>query len=256
MSLDSQIGADLRIGFVRQRMAQILNGDLASYSPLPSMPDDLDDIASGLNQIAERLDHYASSSAQIEKHSQGILDVMFAAAAQDYTMRAPVTDQDTVLDALATGLNMLLEELAANQEAAISLREEIIRSQEAAIRELSTPLIPITESVLILPLIGSVDSRRAHHIFERILHGVAEFRAHTVIVDITGVAVVDTQVASVLLNAARAVQLLGAQVILTGIRPEVAQTLVGLGVNMRDIVTRGTLQAGIEYATQTARFGG
>ncbi|NTV64638.1 MAG: STAS domain-containing protein, partial [Oscillochloris sp.] len=114
--------------------------------------------------------------------------------------------------------------------------------------ELSTPLLPLANRVLALPLVGTIDSTRAQQVIETLLHGVAEHQASTTIIDITGVHVVDTQVANALIHAAQAVKLLGAQVILTGIRPEVAQTLVSLGTNLGDIVTRGTLQEGIAYA--------
>lgn len=129
-------------------------------------------------------------------------------------------------------------------------QEEIIRVQEAHLRELSTPLIPISDDILAMPLIGSIDSQRAQQLIGVLLQGVSELHARVVILDITGVVVVDTQVANSLLHAAQAVQLLGAQVILTGIRPEVAQTLVGLGVDLRGIVTRATLQGGIAYAME------
>jgi rsbT co-antagonist protein RsbR len=131
------------------------------------------------------------------------------------------------------------------EEERIQMQAEIIASQQAALNELSTPLIPITESVVVLPLIGAVDSRRARQVMETLLEGVAERNATTAIIDITGVSVVDTQVANALLQAALAVRLLGARVILTGIRPEVAQTLVGLGVDLSGIDTRATLQDGI-----------
>ncbi len=124
----------------------------------------------------------------------------------------------------------------------------MIAAQQAALRELSTPLIPITEGVVAMPLIGSIDSGRAQLVIETLLSGVASLRAETTILDITGVPVVDTQVANALLRAAQAVKLLGARVILTGIRPEVAQTLVGLGVDLSGIITRGTLQDGIAEA--------
>lgn len=130
----------------------------------------------------------------------------------------------------------------------IALQEQVIVAQQQALRELSTPLIPLTDSVVVMPLIGSVDSRRAQQIVDTLLDGVAESRASTAIIDITGVPVVDTQVASALLQAAQAVRLLGANVMLTGIRPEVAQTLVGLGVDMSGITTRSTLQSAIAEA--------
>lgn len=129
-----------------------------------------------------------------------------------------------------------------------ALQEQIISAQQAALRELSTPIIPISAGVIALPLIGSIDSNRAQFVLEALLGGVAEQRAHTAILDITGVQVVDTQVANALLRAAQAVKLLGAEVMITGIRPEVAQTLVGLGLDMSAITTLGTLQSGIARA--------
>jgi len=100
----------------------------------------------------------------------------------------------------------------------------------------------------VMPLIGSMDSRRAQQVMDTLLHGVAETKATNVILDITGVSVVDTQVANTFIRAAQAVKLLGAQVMITGIRPEVAQTLIGLGVDLSEIVTSSSLQVGIATA--------
>lgn len=136
------------------------------------------------------------------------------------------------------------------QEEYAALQQQIIEVQRAALQELSAPLLPISESVLVLPLIGSIDSRRAQQVMETLLEGVATYRADVAIVDITGVQVVDTQVANALIQAAQAVQLLGAQVVLTGIGPTMAQTLVSLGADLSSIVTRGNLQSGIAYATR------
>jgi rsbT co-antagonist protein RsbR len=127
-------------------------------------------------------------------------------------------------------------------------QEETIRAQQAMLAELSTPLIPLNEQVMVMPLIGAVDSARAQQVLETLLQGIAGSGAQVAILDITGVAVVDTQVANALIRAAQAVKLLGAQVVLTGIRPEVAQTLVGLGADLSGIVTRSNLQSGIAYA--------
>jgi anti-anti-sigma regulatory factor len=133
-----------------------------------------------------------------------------------------------------------------------ALQEQVIAIQAAALAELSTPLIPVNESTLVMPLIGAVDSRRVQQIMGVLLSGVAESNAASVILDITGVPVVDTQVANALFHAAQAVKLLGAQVILTGIRPEVAQTLVGLGVELNNLITRSRLQDGIAYALRSS----
>jgi rsbT co-antagonist protein RsbR len=130
----------------------------------------------------------------------------------------------------------------------IQLQEAIIQAQAVALAELSTPLIPITDQVMVMPLIGTLDSRRMQQVFDTLLQGMASSQAQVAILDITGVSVVDTQVANVLVRVAQAVQLLGAQVVLTGIRPEVAQTLVGLGIDLGSMVTRSSLQSGITYA--------
>jgi rsbT co-antagonist protein RsbR len=185
---------------------------------------------------------------EVEQRGNELLDVMMRVAALDYTTRAPVRDDDTVFDALAVGLNMLIDELMAEQEKRARLQEDIIQAQAAALRELSTPLIPVSDDVLAMPLIGAVDSTRARDVLDKLLTGLGASRAHTVILDITGVPLVDTQVANVLIRAAQAAQLLGAQVVLTGMRPEVAQTVVGLGINLDSLVTRSSLQTGIAYA--------
>lgn len=130
----------------------------------------------------------------------------------------------------------------------IRLQEEIIRVQAAAIDELSTPLIPLSKNVVAMPLVGSIDTRRAQQVLETLLEGISASGAEYAILDITGVPVVDTQVASALIRASMAVKLLGAEVILTGIRPEVAQTLVGIGMHFDQIVTRSNLESGIAYA--------
>ncbi len=134
------------------------------------------------------------------------------------------------------------------EEERVELQQQVIEAQQAALRELSTPLIPVSDDVLVMPLIGSIDSQRAQLVLETLLQGVADSRASAVILDITGVQVVDTQVANAILRAAQSVKLLGAKVIITGIRPEVAQTLVTLGADLSNIVTLGTLQSGIAYA--------
>ena len=127
-------------------------------------------------------------------------------------------------------------------------QEELIKAQALAIEELSTPLIPITDDILVMPLIGMMDSVRAKQVMTSLLDGLATSRGKFAILDITGVPVVDTAVANAILRAAHAARLLGTEVILTGIRPEVAQTLVHIDANLQNITTRGTLQSGISYA--------
>lgn len=130
----------------------------------------------------------------------------------------------------------------------LAIQQQIIEAQRDMLHELSTPLIPLNEQVVIMPLIGTIDSKRSQQIMETLLEGVAQQQAELVIVDITGVEAVDTQVAQALVGAAQAVKLLGARVMLTGIQPRIAQMLVSLGVDLSTIETRASLQKGIAEA--------
>jgi PAS domain S-box-containing protein len=163
------------------------------------------------------------------------------------TTKVPLRDpQGQVFRLVGRGQDITERKIAEAERQ--RLQAELIGAQQAALQELSTPLIPISDRVLVMPLIGRIDTRRASQVLEILLQGIQTQGADLAIIDITGVNVVDTQVAHALIQAARAVKLLGAQVVLTGLRPEVAQTLVGLGVDLSGIVTRGTLQSGIAYA--------
>ena len=117
-----------------------------------------------------------------------------------------------------------------------------------AIQELSTPIIPLYTGVLAVPLVGRVDGQRAQTLTEAMLEAIAREQAEIVLLDITGVAVVDTNVANHLMQTARAAALLGSQVVLVGISAEVAQTLVQLGLDLGQLVTLSNLQSGLEYA--------
>jgi anti-anti-sigma regulatory factor len=118
----------------------------------------------------------------------------------------------------------------------------------ALVEELSTPVIPIFEDTIALPLVGGIDSRRAQRITADLLEGISQRRAKIAIIDITGVPAVDTAVVNSLTQAVQAAELMGCQVVLTGIRPEIAHTLVILGVDLGEVVTLRNLQSGIEYA--------
>ena len=146
------------------------------------------------------------------------------------------------------------QEQVAALEAEITSQLEIIQAQNAMLDELSVPVIQVWQDILLLPLVGAIESRRAAQVMENLLESVGRIGAQIVIIDITGVAVVDTSVASYLIRAVQATQLLGCQSILVGISPEIAQTLVGLGVDFSRIITRATLQNGLEYALKRLNY--
>jgi rsbT co-antagonist protein RsbR len=130
----------------------------------------------------------------------------------------------------------------------VQQRERIIREQQEAIRELSTPVLQVRERLLILPIIGVIDPQRARQLTEQLLRGIRATRAKVVVIDITGVAAMDASVANHLVQTVEAARLLGAMVIVTGLSPEIAQTLVNIGVDLGKMNTVGDLQGGIEEA--------
>ncbi|XXT15962.1 PAS domain-containing protein [Sorangium sp. So ce429] len=171
-----------------------------------------------------------------------------------FTVKFPIHDERGE----PIGLGGIVTEITSLRRAEAdrsALQEKIIASQQAALRELSTPLIPLADKVVAMPLVGTIDSARAEQIMETLLAGISGQSAHTAILDITGVRAVDTLVADALTRTARAAQLLGTRVVLTGVRPEVAQTLVTLGVDLSGITTLSTLQSGIAHALRHAPGG-
>lgn len=142
----------------------------------------------------------------------------------------------------------------AAEEARAGLAEQLatVEAQRQVIQELSVPILPVGPDTLVLPLVGALDSTRAQLLLERALDSVASQGARVLILDVTGVAVLDTAVARALLQVAAGARLLGAEATLVGIRPEVAQTLVGLGADLDSIKTHGTLASSLA-ARQGAR---
>jgi anti-anti-sigma factor len=143
----------------------------------------------------------------------------------------------------------LIMALAESNLAQRRLQEETIANQRDIIQELSTPIIPINDQVLVMPMIGTIDSMRAQTTMSTMLQAIERSQAKVLLLDITGVPVIDTAVANYLLLSAQAARLLGVQVVLVGVKPEVAQTIVQLGIDLSSMVTKSTLQFGLEYAT-------
>ena len=149
-------------------------------------------------------------------------------------------------------LGQVIERRRAEGEQAC-LREQIVRAQDELLAELSTPLIPLTREIVLMPIIGAVDAKRARRMIDALLRGLEQTRSPVAIIDITGVAVVDEHVANTLLQSAQSARLLGTDVILTGIRAGVARSLVRLGVDLSSVNTRKTLHEGIALAHQHLR---
>jgi rsbT co-antagonist protein RsbR len=159
-------------------------------------------------------------------------------------------------------LNRVLDsyEPAANRIAVtvgvsfVEERERVINEQQESIRELSTPVLQVRDRLLILPIIGVLDSPRARQLTEQLLAAIRDNRAAVVVIDITGVATIDRTVANHLVQTVEASRLMGASTILTGLSPEIAQTLVDLGVDLGMMRTVGDLQGGLEEAERLAGY--
>src|SRR5213075_524310 len=150
-----------------------------------------------------------------------------------------------ILDSYEPAANRIANTVAVGF---VEERERIIRQQQEAIRELSTPVLQVRERLLILPIIGLIDSQRARQLTEQLLRGIRSNRAKVVVVDITGVPTIDSTVANHMVQTVEASRLMGASVIITGLSSDIAQTLVTLGVDLSKMNAVGDLQGGIEEA--------
>ena len=150
-----------------------------------------------------------------------------------------------VLDAYEPAANRIANTVAVSF---VEERERIIRQQQDSIRELSTPVLPVREQLLILPIIGILDTERARQLTEQLLTGIRTHRARVVVIDVTGAPEVDEAVANHLVRTVDASRLMGASVIITGLSPKIAQTLVTIGVDLSKMHTIGDLQGGLEEA--------
>jgi rsbT co-antagonist protein RsbR len=202
----------------------------------------------------EALQHYARDLSEriiprgVETHEVvGIVlllrDVLARSLFQKYQRDFGLLNR--VLDAYEPAANRIANTVAVSF---VEERERVIRQQQDAIRELSTPVLPVRERLLILPIIGVLDEQRARQLTEQLLTGIRTHRAKVVVMDITGAPDVDATVANHLVQTVDASRLMGASVIITGLSPEIAQTLVTIGVDLSKMNTIGDLQGGLEEA--------
>ncbi|WP_437620230.1 PAS domain-containing protein [Sorangium sp. So ce1151] len=146
------------------------------------------------------------------------------------------------------GISADITERVRAEEQNLRLHEQMFRVREETLRSISTPLLPIAAGVLVMPLVGNMTRERADQVIEVLLHGISDQQARIALLDVTGMPEAGAEVTDALVRAARSARLLGAEVVITGIRPSVAQALVGLEADLGGIVTKGTLERGVAYA--------
>ena len=163
-------------------------------------------------------------------------------------------NSDAIADEIWLATNLLDKLGLWTTEAYQKTREEVIMRQQEELLELSTPVVKLWEGILALPLIGTLDSARTQIVMESLLQKIVETGSEFAIIDITGVPTVDTLVAQHLLKTVAAARLMGTDCIISGIRPQIAQTIVHLGVDLSDVVTKGTLADAFVMALERTGF--
>jgi anti-anti-sigma regulatory factor len=191
----------------------------------------------------------------LDRFGSALRDALNSSLDREEELRGIRASLESTVAERTAELQAALGETQTRAEEQARLLAEI-EQQRVMIKDLSVPVIPISTKTLVMPLVGALDSTRLRHLQEQSLQALQRSTARTLVLDITGVPVVDSQVAQGLLMTVRSARLLGADVILVGIRPEVAQTLVGLGIELRDIATFSDLQSALaRIPSETARNG-
>lgn len=196
-----------------------------------------------LNDFAEKVVRLGWTMTVVTKAIDHFSEVVFEGMEED-----GIITQENFRGFFKEFNNWIIPIRDSTVEAYSKTWERTVSLQKIALQELSASLIPVFEKISVMPLVGTIDTERARLIMENLLDGVVKHRAEVVLLDITGVPVVDTMVAHHIIQAADAVRLVGAKCMLVGIRPEIAQTIVTLGINLNEFTTTSTLQRGVAQA--------
>jgi rsbT co-antagonist protein RsbR len=209
----------------------------------------MDELQQYARDLSERIIPRGVETEEVLNIVLLLRDVLARSLFEKYRQDFALLNQ--VLDAYEPAANRIANTVAVSF---VQERERVIREQQDAIRELSTPVLQVRERLLILPIIGVLDNQRAQQLTEQLLNGIRKHRAKVVVIDITGVPDVDQGVANSLVQTVDASRLMGAGVIITGLSSEMAQTLVTIGVDLSKMDTVGDLQEGIEAAERLLGF--
>lgn len=234
-----QAQCDLFLSSLAQATAQTTNIQSPAYDPLREM----------LNEISRTRAAQGFSARETAMFIFSIKQPLFTAIRESLGKDSTsMADEMWLTTEIVDGLGLY------TTEAFIKTREDQIRRQQEEMLELSTPVVKLWEGILALPLIGTLDSARTQIVMESLLEAIVQSNSKVAIIDITGVPTVDTVVAQHLLKTVTAARLMGADCIISGVRPQIAQTIVHLGINLLDITTKATLSDAFTVALQRSGF--
>ena len=227
------------LSLLAQATSQSVNTQAAAYDPLREM----------LTEVSRTRAFQGFSARETATFIFSIKQPLFTAIRETLSKDSTaMADEMWLATEIIDGLGLY------TTEAYIKTREDTIRRQQEEMLELSTPVVKLWEGVLALPLIGTLDSARTQVVMESLLEAIVQTNSKVAIIDITGVPTVDTVVAQHLLKTVTAARLMGANCIISGVRPQIAQTIVHLGINLLDITTKATLSDAFSVALQRSGF--
>jgi rsbT co-antagonist protein RsbR len=216
-----------------------------------------------MDPMEEKPDAVEPTEEKVSEVYDKIADILMLladVASGDFSNRMQLDLPDThPLGALANGINEMIDSLATEQQRSAEYRRELeeklatIERQQLAIRELSTPIMEVWDGILCLPIVGIMDTGRSADMTDALLRAVVATRARCAIIDITGIEVMDTGTADHFIRMAKAVRLLGAECVLTGMNPQIAQTVVHMGVDMEGVTTHRSLRDALHSMTGRGR---
>jgi rsbT co-antagonist protein RsbR len=227
------------LGLLAQATSQSANVQSAAYDPLRDM----------LSDVSRTRASQGFSARETATFVLSIKQPLFTA------VRESLGNDATAMADEMWNTTELIDSLGLyTTEAYLKNREETIRRQQEEMLELSTPVVKLWDGILALPLIGTLDSARTQIVMESLLEAIVQTNSKVAIIDITGVPTVDTVVAQHLLKTVTAARLMGADCIISGVRPQIAQTIVHLGINLLDVTTKATLSDAFAIALQRSGF--
>jgi rsbT co-antagonist protein RsbR len=247
---------------ILERWTHAVHGSLRGRLTRPELTRQLGDMLTAM-QAALTADNAGIDSPEAADLTSQLTDMSRSRARQGFTAQETAISVFAVKDAVVASLDpsdpqsftdyaaftSFVDQLGLHTfETYVNTRESVISEQSAQLLELSTPVVKLWDGIVAVPLIGTLDSARSQVVMERLLQALVDTGSPCAILDITGVPAVDTQVAQHILKTVVAAQLMGAQCIISGIRPQIAQTIVALGIEFGDIVTKANLADALQYA--------